>query len=57
MSKVKITLKGDRKLAGYLFEMFRQEVASGKSPLTKATLTQISTPDESEICIEVESRI
>jgi len=57
MRKVKITIKGDRKLAGYLFAMLQEEVSTGKSPLTKAAVTQISSPDENEICVEVESRI
>jgi hypothetical protein len=54
MSKVKVTIEGDKKMAGFIYGMIAAEVDSDKTPLTK-----ISTPkiEAQKIHFEMESRI
>jgi hypothetical protein len=55
MSKVKVTIEGDMKFAGYIYGMLTAIIESNQSPLTKAT--PIHFDDKTKISFEMESRI
>jgi hypothetical protein len=54
MSKVKVTLEGDQKFAGYLMAAIRRLVDPENTPLTKMSPVHF---DKDSISFEMESRI
>ena len=54
MSKVKITLEGDRKMSGYLYALLRKAVDPENTPITKISSVHF---EEDTISFEMESRI